>query len=94
MAATNRPAHGRGTSTDDPEAASADGPPSLLARLAPESTPGTLRALAFWAAVVLPFLHVPLLASGLDTPGEWYAFLALLGLNVGALYLGHGHDVG
>lgn len=94
MAATNRPAHGRGTSPDDGEAASADRPPSLLARLTSESTPGTLRAFAFWAAVVLPFLHVPLLASGLDNAGEWYAFLALLALNVGALYVGHGHDTG
>lgn len=51
----------------------------------------TLRALAFWSAVVLPFLHVPLLVSGLGTPGERQAFVALLALNAVVLYAGHPH---
>lgn len=51
----------------------------------------TLRALAFWSAVVLPFLHVPLLVAGLSTPGERHAFTALLVLNAVALYAGHSH---
>jgi hypothetical protein len=51
----------------------------------------TLCALAFWTAVVLPALHVPLLAAGLSTPGERHAFVALLALNVLSLYGGHAH---
>jgi hypothetical protein len=48
-------------------------------------------ALAFWLAVVLPFLHVPLLATGLDSADAVTAFVALLGLNVLSLVVGHPH---
>ncbi|MFB6143496.1 MAG: hypothetical protein ABEJ30_09170 [Halorientalis sp.] len=44
---------------------------------------------AFWAAVVLPFLHLPLLATGLDSLSVTLAFVALLALNVVAVVLGH-----
>lgn len=50
-----------------------------------------LRAAAFWSAVVLPFLHLPLLAAGLRTQAEIAAFAILLGLNLLAVYVGHGH---
>jgi hypothetical protein len=47
-------------------------------------------AVAFWSAVALPFLHLPLLlATGLSNESTATAFLALLGLNVVALLVGH-----
>jgi len=49
-------------------------------------------AVAFWSAVALPFLHVPLLlATGLSSESTSTAFLVLLGLNVFALLVGHPH---
>lgn len=50
-----------------------------------------LKRVAFWTAIVLPFLHVPLLATGLDSQTTTVAFVALLGLNVAAVVVGHGH---
>jgi hypothetical protein len=50
-----------------------------------------LRAGGFWAAVCLPFLHVPLLLTGLDSTGDAAAFAALLVANLLALVVGHGH---
>lgn len=47
---------------------------------------------AFWAAVALPFLHLPLLlATGLSAEPYTDAFLVLLALNVVALLVGHPH---
>ncbi len=51
-----------------------------------------LRTVGFWAAVSLPFLHVPLLLTGLDSAADTLAFGVLLLLNLLALLLGHGHD--
>lgn len=49
-----------------------------------------IRFLAFWLAVALPFLYLPLLASGLR--GEQVTvFGTLLALNAVALVVGHGH---
>lgn len=45
----------------------------------------------FWTAVVLPFLHVPLLLSGLETATDTWLFVALIALNVLALVVGHGY---
>lgn len=50
-----------------------------------------VEAAFFWTAVVLPFLHVPLLLSGLSTTPETVAFAALLGLNVFSVVVGHRH---
>ncbi|MFB6154787.1 MAG: hypothetical protein ABEJ22_02760 [Haloferacaceae archaeon] len=48
----------------------------------------SFRFVAFWIAVGLPFLYLPLLYGGLD--GErWIVFVALLAANVFALLLGH-----
>ncbi|PSP31436.1 hypothetical protein BRC64_10200 [Halobacteriales archaeon QH_10_67_22] len=48
---------------------------------------------AFWTAVALPFLHVPLLLlTGLSTPNTMTAFLVLLALNVVALLVGHSYS--
>lgn len=45
---------------------------------------------AFWAAVALPFLHVPLLLlTGLSTANTATAFVVLIALNVVALLVGH-----
>ena len=48
-------------------------------------------AMAFWTAIALPFLHVPLLFTGLETTDQVLAFMGLLLLNVIALVLGHGY---
>jgi hypothetical protein len=61
-----------------------------LYRLAPTSP---LRALAFWLAVLLPFLHVPLLVAGVGAPGRLPAYLGLVGLNAVALVVGHSYEV-
>lgn len=49
------------------------------------------RILGFWAAVALPFLHIPLLLMGLETSTDTLAFLGLFALNVVALVVGHPH---
>lgn len=49
----------------------------------------SIRATAFWLAVVLPFLHLPLLLGGLDGNAEQLVFAGLLALNVVALVVGH-----
>lgn len=48
----------------------------------------SFRFVAFWAAVALPFLYLPLLAGGL-TGEEVTVFAALLSANVVSLVLGH-----
>jgi hypothetical protein len=45
--------------------------------------------LAFWAAIVLPFLHLPLLVTGLETQTQTFAFVVLLACNAVALVVGH-----
>lgn len=50
------------------------------------------RTLGFWGAVVLPFLHLPLLFSGIGNSGEVIAFFALIVLNALAVVVGHPHD--
>ena len=53
---------------------------------------GPAQFLSFWVAIALPFVHVPLLAQGLGDPSITLTFLALLSVNVVALYVGHGHN--
>lgn len=48
-----------------------------------------LRRIAFWSAIVLPFLHVSLLVSGIESGSMALAFVALLALNAVAIYVGH-----
>jgi len=51
-----------------------------------------ITGIAFWAAVALPFLHLPLLlATGLSSEPYTNAFVALLVLNVLSLLVGHSH---
>lgn len=69
--------------------------PDLQARLTPLQSVGRpVIGLAFWAAIALPFLHLPLLIAGLETTRMTVAFLLLLGLNVVALIVGqpYGRD--
>lgn len=42
----------------------------------------SVEALAFWGAVVLPFLYAPLLITGLRTPAEAAAFFGFVLVNV------------
>jgi hypothetical protein len=51
----------------------------------------SVRTLAFWLAVTLPFLHVPLLVAGVDSPARFGTYLGLLAVNVLALAVGHNH---
>jgi hypothetical protein len=48
-------------------------------------------SIAFWTAVILPFLHLPLLVSGLENSSTQLAFVGLLALNVVAAVLGQPH---
>jgi hypothetical protein len=45
-------------------------------------------ALAFWVAIPLPFLYIPVLVQGVDGRAEVVALLALIGLHVVTLGLG------
>ncbi len=49
-----------------------------------------LRFIAFWAAVALPFLYLPLLVGGLRGQ-QVTVFVGLLFANVVALVIGHEH---
>lgn len=49
------------------------------------------RAIAFWSAIALPFLHLGLLINGLSTPAEIVVFMGLLAVNLVALYVGHSY---
>jgi hypothetical protein len=51
-----------------------------------------VQAVGFWTAVALPFLHVPLLLSGLETTTETSLFVALIAVNLLALVVGHGYS--
>lgn len=50
-----------------------------------------VRVVSFWIAVALPFLYLPLLVTGLETPTVTAAFLALLAANAVTLFVGHPH---
>ena len=50
------------------------------------------QCVGFWLAVVLPFLALSLLASGVSTAGERQALAALVALNLLALYAGKDHE--
>lgn len=72
----------RGGETVDATARSTGAVPALLR---------PVEAAAFWAAVALPFLYLPLLLSGPTTDPQWTAALGLLGLHATALYVGRSH---
>jgi hypothetical protein len=67
------------TSTNDPSVTTGD-----RSRLQQR-----LRAGAFWAAVLLPFCTLAVLANGLDGTSDYLVLAGLLAGNVFALFLGH-----
>ena len=72
--------------TDTTALLRAASPPSLSSLLF-----RPIKRLAFWSAIVLPFLHLSLLVGGLDSQSMTLAFITLLALNAVALYVGHPH---
>ncbi|WP_254545674.1 hypothetical protein [Halomarina pelagica] len=76
-------------STDRP-AADQSGLPSLAAQVH-TAVLGSVRALAFWLAVLLPLCYVPLLVFAFDVPSTRTASALLVALNGLALIVGHGH---
>ncbi|MFB6163305.1 MAG: hypothetical protein ABEJ86_07710 [Halococcoides sp.] len=58
--------------------------PITLRRLIP-----TIRALAFWLAITLPFVQIGWLLVGVGGLSELAVFLTLLGVNATSLAIGH-----
>ena len=58
----------------------------------PGSLPTPLSALAFWLAIALPAVYLPLLFAGLSTVPDLAAFLGLFGLHVVALAGGRSYS--
>lgn len=50
-----------------------------------------VEAAGFWAAIALPFLYIPLLATGVEEQSSQFAALLLIGLHVAALVVGRRH---
>lgn len=50
-----------------------------------------LSAVAFWSAIALPLLYVPLLAAGLGTTQDLLLFLGLFALHLVTLFGGRSH---
>lgn len=50
-----------------------------------------LQAGAFWGAILLPFVYLPMLVIGLETLNEYLLFVGLVALNAVLLVLGHPH---
>lgn len=55
----------------------------------PNSLVQPVKRFSFWAAIVLPFMHLSLLVVGLDSASMMVAFVSLVALNVFALMVGH-----
>ena len=79
-------------STDGDSSAGRSKFDDLLASFQESPLAGPLQFIGFWTAIALPFLYVPLLIeTQLQTGAETATFIALLGLNVLALLVGHSH---
>lgn len=50
-----------------------------------------LSALAFWTAIALPAIYLPLAMTGIDNAGELAIFLGLFGAHVFALLAGRSY---
>lgn len=48
--------------------------------------------LAFYIAIMLPFVYVPLLLIGIDEPAHQLLFITLVALNVVVLIIGHSYN--
>lgn len=51
----------------------------------------SLSALAFWSAIGLPILYLPLLVTGLSNAGDLLVFLGLFTVHILALLAGRSH---
>jgi len=56
-----------------------------------ESLANPLSAIAFWLAIALPVLYVPLLTTGIDGLGELGLFLSVFALHLLALFGGRSY---
>lgn len=56
-----------------------------------QSLVAPVQGIAFWTAIALPFLYVPLLANGLQSSAARTAFGVLVLANVVALLVGHSY---
>jgi formate-dependent nitrite reductase membrane component NrfD len=56
-----------------------------------ESLVAAVRGVAFWTAIALPFLYLPLLITGLNSGATRTAFVALVVCNAVTLLVGHAH---
>ncbi|WP_435346753.1 hypothetical protein [Haloarchaeobius sp. HRN-SO-5] len=63
-------------------------------RIVPKKLFAPVRMASFWLAVVLPFVHLPILLTGLGSADGAGTFLGLLALNMVTLVIGHGHGPG
>ena len=67
---------------------------STASRSLPGALPGIesvlrpIEAFAFWTAIVMPFIYLPLLLTGVETPSEAIAFGVLVAAHVVALVVG------
>lgn len=61
-------------------------------RLAVATITRPFEAAAFWSAITLPFLYLPLLVAGLESSAHLTAFLALLALHAVAIVGGYRHN--
>ena len=50
-----------------------------------------VEAFAFWTAILLPFVYLPMLFGGFETTTSVLLFAGLLAANGVALLVGHGH---
>lgn len=60
---------------------------SMIAQIA-----RSLEAVAFWSAIALPFLYVPLLVNGVGTSAQLTAFLTLLAFHALAIVGGYRYN--
>lgn len=79
-------------SLDSDSGEDAEEGPTVIERLPDVSPVRIFERAAFWTAVALPFLYVPLLFGGISTSSEFAALVVLFGVNFVALYIGHDYE--
>lgn len=67
-------------------------PSDQSSRFAVSTLSRPVEAIAFWSAIALPFLYLPLLVSGLGSAAQFTAFLALLAIHAVAIVGGHWYN--
>jgi hypothetical protein len=60
-------------------------------RSLPGAVAGSVKRVAFWGAIALPFTYVPLVAAGIDSVSTLLAFAFLVALHVCSLVVGHSY---